>query len=126
MLSDAEASLMESSIHDAMDETTDMFSTTLDFKSLHEPIKKNPSHRNKQTKDFKKPSGVFTVGSPSSSRSPVTHRKTQQTHKINVRNAPSNAATDADPMFALDGFTNDCEPFFESEEEDFSSSGGCF
>ena len=26
-------------------------------------------------------------------------------------------------MFSLDDFTDDCEPFFESEEDDFSSSG---
>jgi len=122
VLSDAEASLMESSIHDAMDETADMFSTTLDFKSSHQP-KQKPSYNINQIKDIKKPTGIFTVGSPSSSnKSPVTQRKKQHTHKIHVRNAPA-TATDSDPMFALDGFTDDCEPFFESEEEDFSSSG---
>ena len=29
--------------------------------------------------------------------------------------------TDADPVFSLDDFTDDCEPFFESEEDDLSS-----
>lgn len=31
--------------------------------------------------------------------------------------------SDADPVFSLDDFTDDCEPFFESEEDDLSSSG---
>lgn len=29
--------------------------------------------------------------------------------------------SDPDPVFSLDDFTNDCEPFFESEEDDLSS-----
>ena len=28
---------------------------------------------------------------------------------------------DADPVFSLDDFADDCEPFFESEEDDLSS-----
>lgn len=31
--------------------------------------------------------------------------------------------SDADPVFSLDDFMDDTEPFFESEEDDFSSSG---
>lgn len=31
--------------------------------------------------------------------------------------------SDADPVFSLDDFTDDCEPFFESEEDELSSSG---
>ncbi|KAJ7373699.1 hypothetical protein OS493_011308 [Desmophyllum pertusum] len=34
--------------------------------------------------------------------------------------------SDADPMFSLDDFTDDCEPFFESEEDDLSSSDNSF
>lgn len=109
---------MESSIHEAMEETTDMLSS-LDFKSLHvSEHKERQSHDKNPLKDIVKPTARFAVGSPSTSRSPVTERKKTHTHKINVRNAP-----DSDPMFALDGFTDDCEPFFESEEEDLSSSG---
>lgn len=33
--------------------------------------------------------------------------------------------SDADPVFSLDDFVDDTEPFFESEEDDFSSSGEC-
>ena len=46
------------------------------------------------------------------------HRKTAF-----VRKPAQTADTDADPMFSLDGFNDDCEPFFESEEDDLSSSG---
>lgn len=33
--------------------------------------------------------------------------------------------SDADPVFSLDDFMDDSEPFFESEEDDLSSSGEC-
>lgn len=34
--------------------------------------------------------------------------------------------SDADPVFSLDDFTDDCEPFFESEEDELSSSDNSF
>ena len=44
-----------------------------------------------------------------------TPRKPQQQQK------DFSSESDADPVFSLDDFTNDCEPFFESEEDDLSS-----
>ena len=50
----------------------------------------------------------------------------QQRKKACVRKPTQAADTDADPLFSLDGFNDDCEPFFESEEDDLSSSGKNF
>jgi len=47
-----------------------------------------------------------------------TPRKRQQ-HHHHHKNFTSES--DVDPVFSLDDFTDDCEPFFESEEDDLSS-----
>ena len=49
--------------------------------------------------------------------------RSQRRKKAFVKKPTQSADSDADPMFSLDGFNDDCEPFFESEEDDLSSSG---
>lgn len=51
----------------------------------------------------------------SSRKSRMTGRKPMQQQR------DFSSETDADPVFTLDDFTDDCEPFFESEEDDLSS-----
>jgi len=49
-------------------------------------------------------------------------RKTKRLpHKLQQKDCSLDS--DADPVFSLDDFMDDTEPFFESEEDDFSSSG---
>ena len=49
-------------------------------------------------------------------------RKTKRSpHKLQQKDC--SLESDADPVFSLDDFMDDTEPFFESEEDDFSSSG---
>jgi hypothetical protein len=118
---------MQSSIHEAMTDMSEESLPSLDHNHMNvEEFMKSAAQPSKQShvkKDHKpRPTGgMFTVGSPGN-RPPVSQRHRLHLHKIHVKTAQP-TVTDADPMFALDGFTDDCEPFFESEEEDLSSSG---
>ena len=49
---------------------------------------------------------------------PLDHKPKRHQQKFLQKNT---SAADSDAMFALDDFTEDCEPFFESEEDDLSS-----
>lgn len=51
-------------------------------------------------------------------------KMTRLPHKSHQKNLT--LESEADPVFSLDDFTDDCEPFFESEEDDFSSSDNSF
>lgn len=124
VLNDTEERLMQCSIHEAMSETLESgLLPSIDQKhSYGLEFKKPTAHPAKKThvksEHKSKPSGMFKVGSPGN-LSPVMQRHRPHHHKVHVKTQPT--ASDADPMFALDGFTDDCEPFFESEEEDLSS-----
>lgn len=50
-------------------------------------------------------------------------RKTTKRLPHKLQQKDFSLESDADPVFSLDDFTDDTEPFFESEEDDFSSSG---
>lgn len=114
-----EEKAMESSLDEAMADSS--FDTPLSFKPVattpgwndHPPAQVNQVH-------------ITQVAPHKFPLHPGAHppRKTKRLpHKSRQKNL---IQSDADPVFTLDDFTDDCEPFFESEEDDFSSSDNSF
>ena len=66
---------------------------------------------------------ITQVASQKSSSLPTTpSQKTRKaSRKPQQQQKDFSSESDADPVFSLDDFTADCEPFFESEEDDLSS-----
>ena len=75
----------------------------------------NQVHIDTQTVSHKFP--IHSAAHPSSKRIP---RKAAHKQK----DFPTES--DVDPVFSLDDFTDDCEPFFESEEDDLSGETSKF
>ena len=75
----------------------------------------NQVHIDTQTVSHKFP--IHSATHPSSKRKP---RKSAHKQK----GFPTES--DVDPVFSLDDFTDDCEPFFESEEDDLSGETSKF
>lgn len=64
---------------------------------------------------------VASQKSPSLPTIHPSHKTRKASRKPQQQQKDFSSETDADPVFSLDDFTDDCEPFFESEEDDLSS-----
>ncbi|XP_032233015.2 uncharacterized protein LOC5508361 [Nematostella vectensis] len=127
VISKAQEKTMESSLHEAMFETPETIGANIFHSPGHEgPLNllKTPKHVNQvHITQVNTARPLFEVGSPSLQSN--IHRVRRKPPRPGQKSAKP-ATADADPLFALDGFTDDCEPFFESEEDEISSSDNSF